>query len=79
LPPPGAPVAVGHLILVVGLHLLATNTDFLRGLDNDHRRLRNDPERMFNRIKHFRGIATRYDKTAKSFQTAPSYRSQFLG
>ncbi len=28
---------------------------------------RNRIERMFNRIKQFRRIATRYDKTAKSF------------
>lgn len=30
---------------------------------------RNRIERMFNRIKQFRRIATRYDKTAKSFLT----------
>jgi transposase len=28
---------------------------------------RNCIERMFNRLKQFRGIATRYDKTALSF------------
>ena len=30
-------------------------------------RARNRIERMFNRLKQFRRIATRYDKTAKSF------------
>ncbi|MDE3016750.1 MAG: transposase, partial [Pseudomonadota bacterium] len=28
---------------------------------------RNLVERMFNKLKHFRRIATRYDKTALSF------------
>lgn len=28
---------------------------------------RNIVERMFNKLKHFRRIATRYDKTAESF------------
>ena len=32
-----------------------------------HYRDRNRVERMFNRLKQFRRIATRYDKTAKSF------------
>jgi transposase len=30
-------------------------------------RERNLVERFFNKIKHFRGIATRYEKTAASF------------
>jgi transposase len=30
-------------------------------------RERNLVERFFNKIKHFRRIATRYEKTAKSF------------
>jgi transposase len=29
---------------------------------------RNRIERMFNRLKQFRRVATRYDKTSKSFQ-----------
>ena len=28
---------------------------------------RNLVERFFNKLKHFRGIATRYDKLARSF------------
>jgi transposase len=31
---------------------------------------RNVVERCFNRLKQWRGIATRYDKTAQSFQAA---------
>ena len=33
-------------------------------------RQRNLVQRFFNRIKHFRGIATRYDKTARNFLAA---------
>ena len=33
-------------------------------------RQRNLVERFFNRIKQFRGIATRYDKTARNFLAA---------
>jgi transposase len=38
-----------------------TPCDFIRYRD------RNRIERMFNRLKQFRRIATRYDKTAKSY------------
>ncbi len=31
---------------------------------------RNVVERCFNHLKHWRGIATRYDKTAQSYHTA---------
>ena len=31
---------------------------------------RNLVERFFNKIKHYRGIATRYDKTARNFLAA---------
>ena len=33
-------------------------------------RERNLVERFFNKLKHFRGIATRYDKTARNFLAA---------
>jgi transposase len=33
-------------------------------------RERNLVERFFNKLKHFRGIATRYDKTAQNFLAA---------
>ena len=33
-------------------------------------RLRNRIERFFNKLKHFRRIATRYDKTARNFLAA---------
>jgi transposase len=33
-------------------------------------RARNRVERFFNKIKHFRRIATRYDKTAENFLAA---------
>ena len=36
-------------------------------LDRDRHRLRNRVERLVNRLKQFRSVATRYDKTAESF------------
>ena len=36
--------------------------------DEDRYRSRNQIERMFNRLKQMRRIATRYDKTRSSFQ-----------
>jgi transposase len=45
------------VLAVVAFHLC----DFRQYRD------RNRIERMFNRLKQFRRIATRYDKTAKSF------------
>lgn len=41
-----------------------------KGYDAERYRLRNVIERTFYRIKDFRGIATRYDKTARNFLTA---------
>ena len=38
--------------------------------DAERYRLRNVIERTFCRIKDFRGIATRYDKTARNFLAA---------
>lgn len=38
-----------------------------RGYDEELYKERNQVERMFNKLKHFRRIATRYDKTALSF------------
>ena len=38
-----------------------------RLIDKNLYRDRNKIERFFNRIKHYRRIATRYDKTASSF------------
>lgn len=35
--------------------------------DAEHYRDRNIIERSFNRFKHWRGLATRYDKTARNF------------
>ncbi|HNR51535.1 MAG TPA: transposase, partial [Deltaproteobacteria bacterium] len=32
-------------------------------------RLRNRIERLINRMKHFRSLATRYDKSASSYRT----------
>ena len=36
-------------------------------LDRELYRLRNRVERLVNRLKQFRTVATRYDKTAESF------------
>jgi len=38
-----------------------------RDLDKDLYKERNLIERMFNKIKHFRRVATRYDKTAAAY------------
>ncbi|MFJ8636324.1 hypothetical protein [Streptomyces sp. NPDC093568] len=43
----------------------------------DHRR-RNIAERCFNRLEDFRGIATRYHKTATSYEAAVSPASFLL-
>ncbi|WP_406351337.1 IS5 family transposase [Streptomyces sp. NBC_01635] len=39
---------------------------------------RNTVERCFNRLKHFRGIATRYDKTTASYEAVVSLASFLL-
>lgn len=41
--------------------------NFLRDYDRDFYKERNLIERMFNKLKHFRRIATRYDKLASTF------------
>ena len=41
-----------------------------RSVERDLYRQRNLIERFFNRLKHFRRIATRYDKTARNFLSA---------
>ena len=38
-----------------------------RGYDKDLYKERNLVERLFNKLKNFRRVATRYDKTASSF------------
>ncbi len=46
--------------------------------DRDIYQQRNIVERCFNRLKGFRGIATRYDKTATSYEAAVSLASFLL-
>ncbi|RKT54877.1 transposase [Saccharothrix australiensis] len=41
-------------------------------------RLRNVVERCFNRLKQWRGLATRYDKTQESYQAAVTIASILL-
>ncbi|MGA5329137.1 IS5 family transposase [Streptomyces griseoincarnatus] len=48
------------------------------GFDRETYRRRNLVERCFNRLKGFRGIATRYDKTATSYEAAVSLASLLL-
>jgi transposase len=48
------------------------------GLDREAYRRRNIIERCFNRLKGFRGIATRYDKTATSYEAAVTLASFLL-
>ncbi|MHA5023706.1 IS5 family transposase [Streptomyces sp. SD35] len=48
------------------------------GFDREAYRRRNIIERCFNRLKGFRGIATRYDKTATSYEAAVTLASFLL-
>ncbi|WP_190047972.1 transposase [Streptomyces galilaeus] len=48
------------------------------GLDRETYRRRNVIERCFNRLKGFRGIATRYEKTATSYAAAVTLASFLL-
>lgn len=48
------------------------------GFDPATYRRRNVVERCFNRLKHFRGIAIRYDKTATSYQAAVTLAATLL-
>ncbi|TLS39438.1 IS5 family transposase [Streptomyces montanus] len=48
------------------------------GFDRETYRRRNMIERCFNRLKGFRGIATRYDKTATSYEAAVTLASFLL-
>lgn len=41
-----------------------------RSVERELYRQRNLIERFFNRLKHFRRVATRYDKTARNFLAA---------
>ena len=45
----------------------AGDNPMLARLIAEHRRQRNTVERSFNRFKHWRGIATRYDKYALTY------------
>ena len=47
-----------------------SNVRQVRSVDRQLYRNRNLIERFFNRLKHFRGIATRYFKTAANFLAA---------
>ncbi|WP_435858450.1 transposase [Streptomyces milbemycinicus] len=46
--------------------------------DRETYRRRNTIERCFNRLKGFRGIATRYEKTATSYEAAVTLASFLL-
>ncbi|MHB9756503.1 IS5 family transposase [Streptomyces sp. BYX5S] len=48
------------------------------GFDKAHYRRRNVVERCFNRLKHYRAIATRYDKTATSFEAVITLAATLL-
>lgn len=47
-----------------------SNVRVRRSVDHDLYRKRNLVERFFNHLKHFRGIATRYNKLARNFLAA---------
>lgn len=44
-----------------------SNRKDARSFDKDLYKERNMIERMFNKLKHFRRVATRYDKTASAY------------
>lgn len=80
---PGAPVVIAdggydwqHLIELVrqrgGQAHIPTQRDrkVQRSVDRDIYRQRNLVERFFCKLKHFRRIATRYDKLARNFLAA---------
>ncbi|SFH16615.1 transposase, partial [Streptomyces mirabilis] len=46
--------------------------------DRETYRRRNTVERCFNQLKGFRGLATRYDKTATSYEAAVTLTSFLL-
>ncbi|MEU1854428.1 IS5 family transposase [Streptomyces sp. NPDC019990] len=48
------------------------------GFDRETYRRRNTIERCFNRLKGFRGVATRYEKTATSYEAAVTLASILL-
>lgn len=48
------------------------------GFDKQIYKKRNVVERCFNRLKQFRAIATRYDKTRASYQAAVTIASLFI-
>ena len=47
-------------------------------VDREIYKQRNVVERCFNRLKQWRGIATRYDKTAESYQAAVTLASLLM-
>jgi len=49
-----------------------------RSVDRDLYRQRNLIERFFNKLKHFRRVATRYDKLARNFLAAVALTSARL-
>jgi transposase len=58
-----------HLLLRGVLPLIPPNPVRIKpaSVDRDLYRLRNRVERLVNKLKQFRAVATRYDKTSKSF------------
>ncbi len=49
---------------------MKSNRTSPRPLDREIYRMRNLVERLFGKIKEFRRVATRYDKTARNFLSA---------
>jgi transposase len=52
-----------------------SNVKVQRSVDRDLYRQRNLIERFFNKLKHFRRIATRFDKLARNFLAAVALAS----
>ena len=63
---------VQHILDNKGIAVIPpkANRRFLRSFDSEVYKLRNIIERFFNRLKHFRRVAIRFDKLASSFSAS---------
>jgi transposase len=55
-----------------------SNRTVLRGYDDVRYKARNLVERMFGCLKHFRRVATRYDKTARAVLSFVQLTASYL-
>lgn len=60
-------IDAAHMMGAVAVIPPKSNRNNPRSYDEELYKERNIIERLFNKLKHFRRVATRYDKTAASF------------